>query len=153
MDADSLGLSLRAEGNIFFDAGDAVLAVDMQGETPPLALHVACNNFDPSKGSNRGCALRIGETCYTRGREIDAAGLGVGNLDVPSGFAGPREYRLAAHSRLIDAGKNPPPPICPCTCPGPFCNVELDLDGHQRPADGDGDGVPVNDIGAFEYVP
>ena len=49
-------------------------------------------------------------------------------------------YHLSPYSPCIDAGTNEGAPA-------------TDFDGIARPVDGDCDGVPVTDIGAFEYVP
>lgn len=50
------------------------------------------------------------------------------------------DFRLAFSSPLIDRGFTPMSP-------------SDDLDGNPRPIDGNGDGVPVTDIGAYEYQP
>ena len=50
------------------------------------------------------------------------------------------DYHLRFDSPCIDAGTNEGAPV-------------TDFDGLLRPVDGDCDGVPVTDIGAFEYVP
>lgn len=67
---------------------------------------------------------------------------GTGSISVDPLFADPANgnYRLSPYSLCIDAGTNEGAPA-------------IDFDGIARPVDGDCDGVPVTDIGAFEYVP
>ena len=47
---------------------------------------------------------------------------------------------MLSSSPAIDTGTNAGAP--------PF-----DLDGRRRPLDGDGDGMPITDMGAFEFKP
>ncbi|MEW5804175.1 MAG: right-handed parallel beta-helix repeat-containing protein [bacterium] len=50
------------------------------------------------------------------------------------------DYRLRAGSPCIDKGTNVDAP-------------RYDLNGEIRPRDGDADGLPVTDMGAYEYIP
>ena len=132
-DRDALELHggpVAVVGNAFFDIGGAAVRAD-EG-SPVLVSH---NNFDAV-----GSALCAGATCYATGSEVDDAGYGQGNLDVPSGFAGPGDYRLTSQSALIDAG-DPLDQI-----------LGIDRDGFPRPVDGNGDTVAVQDIGAYEFT-
>ena len=120
----------RVEGNLFYDVGG--VALRWEGGVTLLAARNAFDRLDTA-----GCGPG---SCYARGANLDAAGLGSGNLDVSPGFAGPGSQRLAGSSALIDAG------------PDGDGNPAFDRDGLPRPVDGDGDGLAQHDIGAFEFT-
>ena len=74
--------------------------------------------------------------------DIEGGHVGVGNIDEDPMFVnlGGFNVRLLSSSPAIDTGTNAGAP--------PF-----DLDGRRRPLDGDGDGMPITDMGAFEFKP
>jgi hypothetical protein len=66
---------------------------------------------------------------------------GIGNILSDPLFTGVDDFTLSTYSPCIDAGD-------PNYVPGPN---ETDLDGNPRVLDGNNDGIPVVDMGAYEY--
>jgi hypothetical protein len=63
---------------------------------------------------------------------------GVGNTGSNPRFRGPYDYHLLPSSPCVDTGSNRDSPA-------------TDRDGSPRPFDGNGDGLPITDMGAYEF--
>ncbi|MHC4463835.1 MAG: right-handed parallel beta-helix repeat-containing protein, partial [Planctomycetota bacterium] len=68
---------------------------------------------------------------------------GMGMVDATPGFAFEGDYHLVSYSPCIDTGTNNPYGGLP----------GWDFDGNLRPMDGDENGLPIADIGVYEFNP
>jgi hypothetical protein len=146
--------NVTISGNTTANNGGGIASNGQNGEQVVMANSIISGNLATYGHDCSGPITSQGNNIIADSRDCALNDAPGDQLDVNPLLAGlsynggpTATHRLLAGSPAIDGGN-------PAGCPDAAGNVlTIDQRGFTRPLDGNGDGIPVCDVGAYEYDP